>query len=142
MRGLGDFQRSQIKDVDQRIGRLFRTLRDAIDILEDMLLHPYKPRTEEPSGPAAAPPLKLEPPAKEWPPDNYVMSTKQLRELLGVSAASIYRVVQGTRGISEVYQDRQPDPLARRRYSAVPGGSMISRSCLPTTYASAEQIAV
>ena len=41
MRAPGDFQPPQMKCVDSRMGELFRHLRRAIDVLEQITLHPY-----------------------------------------------------------------------------------------------------
>jgi hypothetical protein len=41
MRAPGNFQRSQMRHIDSRMGELFRHLRRAIDALEQIALHPY-----------------------------------------------------------------------------------------------------
>ena len=59
MRGLGDFQRAQMRDADLRISDLLGHLRHAIDVLEQIMLRPYRPAAElkrvtevEPKSPA------------------------------------------------------------------------------------------
>jgi hypothetical protein len=37
MRGLGDFQRSQMKNHDPRVTEFFRCLRNAVDMLEQIV---------------------------------------------------------------------------------------------------------
>jgi len=41
MRGFGDFQRSQMRDTDPRVHQLFGHLRQAVDILEQLVLRPW-----------------------------------------------------------------------------------------------------
>jgi hypothetical protein len=53
MTAQGDFQRLQMKHVDSRMGELFRHLRRAIDVLEQITLHPYLSSASE------RPPRKL-----------------------------------------------------------------------------------
>jgi hypothetical protein len=52
MRGLGKFQRAQMKHTDPRISELFDHLRRAIDVLEQIMMHPYsRPAPEPPAEP-------------------------------------------------------------------------------------------
>jgi hypothetical protein len=52
MRGLGQFQQAQMKGVDPRIGQLFHHIREVIDILEQMMLHPHSsPMRDQPLQP-------------------------------------------------------------------------------------------
>jgi excisionase family DNA binding protein len=96
MTGLGDFQRSQMKRVDQRVGELFSHLRSAIDILEDMMLHPYiRPTTEQTAQTIASPPPTTNEPM--------VVRVKDACRLLGCSAGTIYKLINA--GEIESYLD-------------------------------------
>ena len=54
MRGMGDFQRAQMKHRDARIFAMAQHLRAAVDLWEETQLHPFK--KEEPSEPSPPPP--------------------------------------------------------------------------------------
>jgi hypothetical protein len=58
MRGLGDFQRAQMKRVDPRLGQLFSNLRQALELLEEILVHPHvlPPAAEQLKSSPAPPP--------------------------------------------------------------------------------------
>jgi excisionase family DNA binding protein len=43
MRGLGEFQRGQMKQADPLVGELFRNLRQAVDILEQLTMRSLSP---------------------------------------------------------------------------------------------------
>ena len=47
MRGLGDFQRSQMKNDDPRMTEFFRCLRNAVDMLEQIVLRSSSPAAEQ-----------------------------------------------------------------------------------------------
>jgi excisionase family DNA binding protein len=92
MRGLGAFQRAQMKDMDRRIPELFQHLREAVDILEQMALHPYSPRE-----PDRTPQPKLEKPRDPPPsidPERLAYPLKEVRKLIGVSHATLYRAIK------------------------------------------------
>jgi len=57
VRGLGDFQRAQIKRRDARIDLLFQHLHNALDTLQDIMRRPYEPPAP-PTAPASAAPAK------------------------------------------------------------------------------------
>jgi len=46
---MGKFQQEQMKRVDARIPDLFRHVRAAVDVLEQIMLHPYQPPREPPA---------------------------------------------------------------------------------------------
>jgi hypothetical protein len=56
MRGLGDFQRSQMKNYDPRVIEFFRCLRNAVDMLEQIVLRPSSPAAEQLPEPRAEKP--------------------------------------------------------------------------------------
>jgi hypothetical protein len=47
MRGLGDFQRSQMKNNDPHMTEFFRCLRTAVDMLEQIVLRASSPAAEQ-----------------------------------------------------------------------------------------------
>ena len=73
MRGLGDFQRAQMRDADLRIPELFGHLRHAIELLEQIALRPHRP--------AAEPKRAMETEAN---------TVKEVCKLVGISAATLY----------------------------------------------------
>ena len=48
MRGLGDFQRSQMRNIDPRVHQLFGHVRQTVDLLEQLMLHPWPNPTPGP----------------------------------------------------------------------------------------------
>lgn len=54
MRGMGDFQRAQMKHRDPRVSAMAQHLRAAVDLWEDIQLYPFK--KEGPIAPAPTPP--------------------------------------------------------------------------------------
>lgn len=49
LRGLGDFQRAQMRDTDTRVHDLFKHLREVLEILEQLMLHPRTPNVPKPT---------------------------------------------------------------------------------------------
>jgi hypothetical protein len=84
MRGLGAFQRAQMKDIDRRIPELFRNLREAVDILEQMALHSYSPR--ELDGPPQPKPEKPRDPPPSIDPERLAYPSRRYESLLGSAA--------------------------------------------------------
>jgi excisionase family DNA binding protein len=93
MRGLGEFQRAQMKRTDPRVGELFDHLRRAIDVLEQIMMHPY-------SRPAPDPPAEPKPdnspavPTSPRDPGKLAHTIKEVRELVGVSHTKLYHAIQ------------------------------------------------
>jgi len=92
MRGLGDFQRAQMRDTDPRIHELFVHLRQALDVFEQIMLRPHRPTAEsrqeaanEKSAPAT-PPIPADEPKLAY-------SVKEVRKLVGVGVATLYKVI-------------------------------------------------
>lgn len=72
MRGFGDFQRNQMKDKDPRVSEFFGYLRNAVDMLEQIVLRSLsstvaeRPSESQPDKPQQ--PIKAElPRLKGWP---------------------------------------------------------------------------
>ncbi len=88
MRGLGEFQKSQMKRTDTRIVDLFRLVRSAIDVLEDIMLHPYRP-------PAETEPVQIKPlQAPSNPaPEKMAYTIKDIRQLVGLGHTTIYQAI-------------------------------------------------
>jgi len=92
MRGVGQFQIDQMKKGDPRVPQLFRTLRTALALLEDIITHPH-----------SAPPIKPAPSPNPVPPpvpvtveEKLAYSIKEVRKLTGLSNATIYaRIKEG-----------------------------------------------
>jgi excisionase family DNA binding protein len=91
MRGLGKFQLAQMKAGDPRVPQLFRVLRDALDLLEEISLHPHQAAPSPPDPvpakiPAAAPIDKHS--------EKLAYSIKEIRTLTGISNTKIYTEIQ------------------------------------------------
>lgn len=98
MRGLGDFQRQQMKRGDPRVPRLFSHLRQILDLLEDMVIHPHQPpEPPQPSSPAPKPQVTTPVPISQAPavqtPTPMLVSIKEARRLIGVSNTRIYDLI-------------------------------------------------
>ncbi len=98
MRGLGDFQRRQMKRGDPRVQELFLHLRQIIDLLEDMVMHPL-PQAEATQPSSVAPkhqattavPIPQTAAVQSSPP--MLVSIKEARRLIGVGNARIYQLI-------------------------------------------------
>ena len=91
MRGLGDFQRAQMRDVDPRVAELFGHLRRALDTFEQIMLRPYQ-RGEQPERemPIASPPPRAPVLADE---QKLTFTVKEIRKLVGISNATLYKIL-------------------------------------------------
>lgn len=91
MRGLGAFQRAQMRDTDPRIHELFVHLRQALDVFEQIMLRPHRPTAElrqetTNEKPAPAPPtIPVDEPKLAY-------TVKEVRELVGISTATLYKL--------------------------------------------------
>jgi excisionase family DNA binding protein len=93
MRGLGEFQRAQMKHTDPRVSELFDHLRRAIDVLEEIVMHPYS----RPVPDSAVEPKPDKSPAVTIPPRDpgkLAHTIKEVRELVGVSHTKLYQAIQ------------------------------------------------
>jgi excisionase family DNA binding protein len=91
MRAPGDFQPPQMKCVDSRVGELFRHLRRAIDVLEQITLHPYLSSAPE------RPPRKLpenSPAPAQSSFEKRAYTIKEVGTLIGISRTMIYHAIK------------------------------------------------
>jgi len=88
MRGLGDSQRAQMKRADPRIGQLFAHLRQGLDLLEDILTHPYAPPPAEQPKPTPAAPRPV------TDPERRAYRVKEVCKLVGISHTTIWRAMR------------------------------------------------
>ena len=77
--------------IDPRAGELFDHLRAAIDILEQMVLHPYSPPPDQPRQSVAEKPVIA--PIKV-DPEKLAYTVKEVRKLVGMSNTKLYRAMQ------------------------------------------------
>jgi excisionase family DNA binding protein len=84
MRGKGQFQDKG----DPRLPQLFRALRAALDVLEDITAFPHKEPERTPEPVQAAIPARL--PAE----NKFAYSIKEVRTLTGLSNATIYDAIK------------------------------------------------
>ena len=93
MRGLGDFQRRQMRDADPRVGDFFNRVREAIDVLEQIMLRPYHPASTELAKEEVRTEIKtkLTPAAPEDQRVSYTI--KEVRKLVGISNTTLYRAI-------------------------------------------------
>jgi excisionase family DNA binding protein len=91
MRGLGEFQRNQMSDIDPRVRDLFNHLRHALDAFEQIMLRPYTLTAE----PKKAPIAETKVPAPLIPADEPKLSytVKEVRKLVGISTATLYKIL-------------------------------------------------
>ena len=90
MRGLGQFQINQMNKGDPRLPQLFRTLRSALDLLEDIVAHPRKEHDPAPEPKPERAPAPVLLPAQE----KLAYSIKEVRALTGLSNATIYAAIK------------------------------------------------
>jgi len=87
MRGKGQFQIDQMRKGDPRLPQLFRTLRAALDLLEDITAYPHKEVERAPE------PVQPHPPA-QLRENKLAYSIKEVRSLMGLSNATIYAAIK------------------------------------------------
>ena len=92
MRGLGAFQRAQMRDVDPRVAELFGHLRRAFDTFEQIMLRPHRSSTEPKQEAANEKPLPVAPTMPTVEP-KLAYSVKEVRKLVGVGVATLYKVI-------------------------------------------------
>jgi excisionase family DNA binding protein len=90
MRGLGDFQRAQMKRTDPRIIELFRHLREAVDILERLALESV-PVAEPPKSAHEVPRTKSQP--EKIDNTKLAYSIKAVSQTIEVSRSTIYKAI-------------------------------------------------
>jgi excisionase family DNA binding protein len=91
MRGLGDFQRAQMRDIDPRVAELFGHLRRALDTLEQIMLRPRQ-RNVEPRPQVAEQRIcsVVMAPAVDA---KLAYTVKEVRKLVGISTTTFYQLV-------------------------------------------------
>lgn len=95
MRGVGDFQRAQMKHRDARVSAMAQHLRAAVDLWEEIQLYPFK--KEEPSEPAPpppAPPPPAPPPVIALPSEKLAYGIKDAASALGIGRTTIWRAIK------------------------------------------------
>jgi excisionase family DNA binding protein len=93
MRGLGEFQVAQMKKGDPRIPQMFRALRQALDLLEEMSAHPHQEVKPEPSVALDKKPTVV----LKSAPAKMAYSVKEVRALTGISNTKIYSDIKDGR---------------------------------------------
>jgi excisionase family DNA binding protein len=88
----GNFQRPQMRHVDSRMGELFRHLRRAIDVLEQITLHPYLSSAPERPPPRKPPENSPAPPTSSFEKRAYTI--KEVGILAGISRTMIYQAIK------------------------------------------------
>ncbi|HEX8901773.1 helix-turn-helix domain-containing protein [Vitreimonas sp.] len=87
---MGDFQRAQMKHRDARVSAMAQHLRAAVDLWEEIHLHPFK--KEEPSELPAPPPAP--PPVVALPSEKLAYGIKEAAGALGVGRTTIWRAIK------------------------------------------------
>jgi excisionase family DNA binding protein len=87
----GNLQRSQMRYVDSRMGEFFRHLRRAIDVLEQITLHPYLSSAAE-RPPRKPPENSPAPPTSSFEKRAYTI--KGVGTLAGISRTMIYQAIK------------------------------------------------
>lgn len=90
MRGMGDFQRAQMKHRDARVSAMAQHLRAAIDLWEEIQLYPFK--KEEPAEPQPVPPAP--PPITILPSEKLAYGIKEAAIALGMGRTTIWRAIK------------------------------------------------
>lgn len=82
-----------MKHRDRRVAELFHHVREAIDLLEDIGLHPFVPAvSEKPKAPEPGKSrVKITLPTIDQPKLAY--SVKEIRTLIGIGTATIYQAM-------------------------------------------------
>jgi excisionase family DNA binding protein len=91
MRGLGDFQRAQMKHRDQRVFLLCQHLRAAIDVFEEIASAPYR---EERPAKVAPPPPRAPLPPRELPAEKLAYTIKEAALALGLGKTTLYAAMK------------------------------------------------
>lgn len=88
MRGMGDFQRAQMKHRDARVSVMAQHLRAAVDLWEEIQLYPFK--KEEPAEPPSPPP----PPVIALPSEKLAYGIKDAASALGIGRTTIWHAIK------------------------------------------------
>lgn len=95
MRGMGDFQRAQMKHRDARVSAMAQHLRSEVDLPEEIRLYPFK--TEEPTeAPPRAPPPATSP-VIALPSEKLAYGNKEAPGALGIGRTTMWRAIKDER---------------------------------------------
>lgn len=114
MRGMGDFQRAQMKHRDARVSAMAQHLRGAVDLWEEIQLYPFKnEETAEAAPPTAPPPAAtpIEPPLRGRRLRQECWSLTETAYELAVSRWTLWRAAR-----SDLPDFPQPIVVSRRLY--------------------------
>jgi excisionase family DNA binding protein len=92
MRGLGDFQRGQMKNNDPCVTEFFRCLRHVIHMLEQIVLRPSSPAGEQQPEPRAEK-LKQTMAPEALKPERLAHRVKEAVKLPALSRATVYKMI-------------------------------------------------
>jgi excisionase family DNA binding protein len=91
VRGLGQYQTGQMKDVDRRIGQLFHRLREVVDILEHMMLRPHSsPRQDQ----SVQPKPEKSSPAPSVQEPKLAYTVKEVCKMVGIGRGMFYQAIR------------------------------------------------
>lgn len=94
MRGMGDFQRAQMKHRDARVSAMAQHLRAAVDLWEEIQLYPFKKEEVSKPQPASPPPV-VPPPAAALPSERLAYGVKEAAIALGIGQTTIWGAIKG-----------------------------------------------
>jgi len=92
MRGMGDFQRAQMKHRDARVSAMAQHLRAAVDLWEEIQLYPFKKEEPAEAPPQAPPPAP--PPVIALPSEKLAYGIKEAAGALGIGRTTIWRAIK------------------------------------------------
>ena len=91
MRGLGEFQQTQMKKGDPRIPEIFRHARAVLDNLEQIMLYPHRPTAAAVvEATVVGAPTKLE---STHSPEKLAHTVKEVSQMLGVGRSGIWKSI-------------------------------------------------
>ena len=91
MRGLGEFQKAQMKHRDARMFALAGHLKAAIEIWEQIAAEPFQPKQAEPDPPPVA---SQPPPAPDLKRDKLAYTVKEAAGALSISQRTLHKAIQ------------------------------------------------
>lgn len=92
MRGMGDFQRAQMKHRDARVSAMAQHLRAAVDLWEEIQLYPFKKEEPVEAPPQVPPPAR--PPVIALPSEKLAYGIKEAASALGIGRTTIWRAIK------------------------------------------------
>ena len=111
MRGLGDFQRAQMRERDPRINDLFNHIRQAVDILGQLMLRPHTIPPNEEARPKETEKhvINATEPSQST---KLAYAVKEVRRLVGISRSTLYIAI-GANELRAVKHGRKTMILAK-----------------------------